>query len=549
MILLNAAESRELDRLSQEKYGIPSYSLMRRAGEAVADLLLRRWPNAVGAPVLVVAGKGNNGGDGFVAARKLLQAGVQVRVTLLARAADLKGDAARAHGDYLAAGGAVIELLSEDAIDSALHAQPPVAVVDAIFGTGLNAEVRGLARRVIEAVNSLGAPIVAIDIASGVNADSGAVMGAAIKASLTVTFGYAKYGHASYPGAGLAGDLEIAEIGFAPAAIGEVAPRGRLIEAADAAALLHPRTLDSHKGTYGHPLIVAGSRGKSGAAVLASRGALRSGAGLVTAAIPESIAAIVAAGQPELMTEPLSDFEGRFATPQAIDRLKSLAGGISALVAGPGIGVSDATRQLVEWLIGEGAQPDRPLLLDADALNLVAAHGTSTSTPAHALVGALEAELLKSRPGTVRGPAMLKSAHGPVVLTPHPGEMARLLGISTAAVNADRIGAARRLVDLTGAAVLLKGARTVIATPDGALSINSSGNPGMATPGMGDVLSGIVGALLARGMAPGDALVLGAFAHGLAADRLAERIGPVGYLAGDLAAELPATFAALSRHT
>jgi NAD(P)H-hydrate epimerase len=549
MILLNAAESRELDRLSQEKYGIPSYSLMRRAGEAVADLLLRRWPNAVGAPVLVVAGKGNNGGDGFVAARKLLQAGVQVRVTLLARAADLKGDAARAHRDYLAAGGAVIELLSEDAIDSAFHAQPPVAVVDAIFGTGLNAEVRGLARRVIEAVNSLGAPIVAIDIASGVNADSGAVMGAAIKASLTVTFGYAKYGHASYPGAGLAGDLEIAEIGFAPAAIGEVAPRGRLIEVADAAALLHPRTLDSHKGTYGHPLIVAGGRGKSGAAVLASRGALRSGAGLVTAAIPESIAAIVAAGQPELMTEPLSDFEGRFATPQAIDRLKSLAGGMSALVAGPGIGVSDATRQLVEWLIGEGAQPDRPLLLDADALNLVAAHGTSTSTPAHALVGALEAELLKSRPGTVRGPAMLKSAHGPVVLTPHPGEMARLLGISTAAVNADRIGAARRLVDLTGAAVLLKGARTVIATPDGALSINSSGNPGMATPGMGDVLSGIVGALLARGMAPGDALVLGAFAHGLAADRLAERIGPVGYLAGDLAAELPATFAALSRHT
>ena len=549
MILRNAAESRELDRLSQEKYGIPSYSLMRRAGEAVADLLLRRWPKAVGAPVLVVAGKGNNGGDGFVAARKLLQAGVQVRVLLLARAADLKGDAARAHGDYLAAGGAVVELLSEDAIDSALHAPQPVAVIDAIFGTGLNAEVRGLARRVIEAVNALDAPIVAIDIASGVNADSGAVMGVAIKASLTVTFGYAKYGHASYPGAGLAGDLEIAEIGFAPAAIGEVAPRGRLIEAADAAALLRARTLDSHKGTYGHPLIVAGSRGKSGAAILASRGALRSGAGLVTAAIPESIATIVAAGQPELMTEPLSDFEGHFVTPQAIDRLKSLAGGMSALVAGPGIGVSDATRQVVEWLVGEGAQPDRPLLLDADALNLVAAHDTPGSTTStHALIGALEAELLKSRANTARGPAMLKSAHGPVVLTPHPGEMARLLGISTTAVNADRIGAARRLVDLTGAAVLLKGARTVIATPDGAVSINSSGNPGMATPGMGDVLSGIVGALLARGMSPGDALVLGAFAHGLAADRLAERVGPVGYLAGDLAAELPATFAALSRH-
>jgi len=321
-----------------------------------------------------------------------------------------------------------------------------------------------------------------------------------------------------------------------------------LFETADAASLLRPRSTDSHKGTYGHPLIIAGSRGKSGAAILASRGALRSGAGLVTAAIPESIATIVAAGQPELMTEPLSDFEGHFVAPQAIDQLKSLAGGMSALVAGPGIGVSDATRQVVEWLVGEGAQPERPLLLDADALNLVAAHGTSNATSTHALVGALEAELLKSRASTARGPAMLKSAHGPIVLTPHPGEMARLLGISTVAVNADRIGAARRLVDLTGAAVLLKGARTVIATPDGAVSINSSGNPGMATPGMGDVLSGIVGALLARGMSPGDALVLGAFAHGFAADRLADRVGPVGYLAGDLAEELPATFAALSRH-
>jgi hydroxyethylthiazole kinase-like uncharacterized protein yjeF len=515
MILLNAAESRELDRLSQEKYGIPSYSLMRNAGEAVADLLLRRWPKAVGASVLVVAGKGNNGGDGFVAARKLLQAGVQVRAILLAHAADLKGDAALAHRDYVAVGGAVTELINEDAVAGALQGEPPIAVVDAIFGTGLNAEVRGLPRRMIDAINALGAPIVAVDIASGVNADSGAVMGAAVSATLTVTFGYAKYGHASYPGAGLTGDLEIAEIGFAPPAIASIAPRGRLIEATDAASLLKPRSTDSHKGTYGHPLIIAGSRGKSGAAILASRGALRTGAGLVTTAIPESIAAIVAAGQPELMTEPMPDRDGHFAAPSAIDQLKLLAAGKTALVAGPGIGVSDATRELVNWLVSEGAQPGRPLLIDADGLNVVAA----------------------------LGPALLRSAHGPIVLTPHPGEMARLLGISTAAVNADRIGAAHRLVDLTGAAALLKGARTVIATPDGHLFVNSSGNPGMATPGMGDVLSGIIGALLGQGMSGGDALALGAFAHGLAADRLVDKIGPVGYLAGDLAAELPAAFA------
>ncbi len=519
MILLNATESRELDRLSQEKYGIPSYSLMRRAGESVADLLLRRWAHAIGSTafVLVVAGKGNNGGDGLVAARKLVQAGARVRTILLARASDLKGDAARAHSDYIAAGGNVAEVVSEAAIGEAIEVDHPIAVVDAIFGTGLNAEVRGLPRRAIDAINALGAPKIAVDIASGINADSGAVMGTAIVANLTVTFGYAKYGHASYPGARCTGDLEVTEIGFAPAAIDDIAPRGRLIERADAALLLKPRSTDSHKGTYGHPLVIAGSRGKSGAAILASRGALRAGAGLVTAAIPESIAAIVASGQPELMTEALADHEGHFAVPQAIDQLKPFAAGKTALIAGPGIGVSDETRELVVWLVKEGAQPDRPVLLDADGLNLIAG----------------------------LGPSLLKSANGPIAMTPHPGEMARLLGISTAAVNADRIGAARRLVDLTGAAVLLKGARTVVATPDGHLFVNSSGNPGMATPGMGDVLSGIVGAMLGQGLAAGDALALGAFVHGWAADRLVERCGPVGYLAGDLAAELPAAIASL----
>jgi NAD(P)H-hydrate epimerase len=297
--------------------------------------------------------------------------------------------------------------------------------------------------------------------------------------------------------------------------------------------------LDSHKGTYGHPLIVAGSRGKSGAAILASRGALRSGAGLVTAAIPESIATIVAAGQPELMTEPLSDFEGHFVAPQAIDQLKSLVGSMSALVAGPGIGVSDATRQVVEWLIGEGAQPERPLLLDADALNLVAAHSTSSSTSTHALVGALEAELLKSRASTARGPAMLKSAHGPVVLTPHPGEMSRLLGISTKEVNADRISAVKKLAEMTGAVALLKGSRSVIAAPTGEVYVNSTGNAGMSTPGMGDALSGMTGAFLGQRIDALHALALAVFLHGYAADRVATRYGRVGYIVGDLLDELP----------
>jgi hydroxyethylthiazole kinase-like uncharacterized protein yjeF len=517
MILLNAAESRELDRLSQDKYGIASYSLITRAGEAVAGALVRRWPAALAGDVLVVVGKGNNGGDGFVAARWLLERGSKVRVVMLAETASLKGNASRAHAEYAAKGGRVVEVTAEDKIDSAIGAQRPTAVIDAIYGTGLNAEVKGLPRRAIELVNALGVPVAAVDIASGVNADTGAVMGAAIRAALTVTFGFAKYGHVSYPGADSCGELAISEIGFAPHAINEISPRGIFLERGDVARLIPRRAQNTHKGTYGHPLVIAGARGKSGAAVLTSRGALRIGAGLVTAAIPESVAGIVAAGQTELMTEPMPDRGGHFDARATIERLTALIEGKSALITGPGIGVSDDTRDVVAWLVNEGARPTRPLLIDADGLNVLA----------------------------LLGPAILKSAHGPVVLTPHPGEMARLLGVSNAAVNADRITAVRRMTETTGAYVLLKGARTVVATPDGAVFVNSSGNPGMATPGMGDVLSGIIGGLLGQGMAPPDALKLGVFVHGLAADMLAERVGPVGYLAGDLANELPAALKAL----
>jgi len=518
MILLTAAESREVDRLSQEKYGVPSYSLMTRAGEAVARAIVRRWPDTTAAGVLVIAGKGNNGGDGLVAARTLMRAGERVEVVMLARAADLKGDAARAQADFVAAGGVVREAPDESAFDAALAQVRAGVVIDAIFGTGLNSEVKGLARRAIGAINSINAPVAAVDIASGVNSDTGAVMGIAARALLTVTFGYAKYGHVSFPGAGLCGDLEITEIGFAPEAIGDVAPRGSLIERAEAAALIRPRAINTHKGTYGHPLIVAGSQGKSGAAILTARGALRIGAGLVTAAIPKEIAAIVAAGQAELMTEAMPGREGHFAAAATIAKLESLIAGKSALIAGPGLGASDDIADLIAWLVKEGARPDRPLLIDADGLNVLAR----------------------------LGPATLKSAQGPIALTPHPGEMSRMLGCSTAVVNADRISAARRMAAITGASVLLKGARSVIAMPDGTVFVNSSGNPGMATPGMGDILSGITGALMGQGMSPGEALRLGVFLHGYAADRLAVRIGPVGYLAGEVADELPAAMGALA---
>ena len=517
MILLNAAESRELDRISQEKYAVPSYSLMTRAGEAVADALVERFPAAAG-DVLVVAGRGNNGGDGFVAARRLVQDGFEVRAVLLGRAADLKGDAARAHAEFRASGGRVIEVSGESSLQAAIRKRPS-AVIDAIFGTGLNAEVKDAPRHAIETVNSFAVPTVAVDIASGVNSDTGAVMGAAIRASLTVTFGFAKFGHVSYPGAELCGELRIADIGFAPRAIEEIAPRGRFLEPGDVRHLIRMRPANSHKGMYGHPLVIAGGRGKSGAVLLASRGALRAGAGLVTAAVPESIQPVVAAGQAELMTEPIADRDGHFDGAHAPGTLKMIIGGMNVLIVGPGMGVSDDTRRLVEWLIGEACERERPMLIDADGLNALAAIGCETA----------------------------RRARGPVVLTPHPGEAARLLGVTPAVINGDRVSAARTLAERTGATVLIKGARSVIASPDGDVYINSTGNPGMSTPGIGDALSGIVGAMLGQKMRPLDALALGVFLHGYAADRVAARMGRVGYIAGDVIDELPAALEALTQ--
>jgi ADP-dependent NAD(P)H-hydrate dehydratase / NAD(P)H-hydrate epimerase len=511
MILLTAAQSRELDRLSQQKYGVASYELMTNAGEAVARVIARRWPEAMARNVLVVAGKGNNGGDGLVAARWLHQAGERVRVVLLARQADLHGDAARACHDFAALGGVIIEVTDERALAAAMASELAGVIVDAVFGTGLNAEVRGLARRAIEMINGAERAVVAVDIASGVDSDSGAVMGVGVRAAVTVTFGFAKYGHVSYPGAELAGCLEIADIGFAPQAISDLSPRGRFLERQDVLTLIRPRADNTHKGNYGHPLIVAGGQGKSGAALMVARGALRAGAGLLTAAIPESVAAIVAAGQAELMTEPMPASDGHFDAPSTINRLAQLAAGKTALIAGPGMGTSDDTRQIVAWLVSS-ARPECPLLLDADALNVLA--------PIQ--------------------PEVFGAARGSIILTPHPGEMARLLALTSAEVNSDRILSARKLAEATGAGVLLKGARSVIVTPEHDVFINSSGNPGMGTPGMGDVLSGIIGALLGQGMSPAEALKLGVFIHGYAADHLAARIGTVGYLARELADELPA---------
>ncbi|MBF6569941.1 MAG: NAD(P)H-hydrate dehydratase [Candidatus Binataceae bacterium] len=514
MKLLSAVQSRELDRLSRDKYGIASYALMTRAGECVAESIARRWPDQIRDGVIVLAGKGNNGGDAMVAARRLSREGASVRVVLLARAAELKGDARRAYDEWAGVGGVTIEAAAESQLAPIGGAG---VIIDAIFGIGLNAEIGGIARQAIELINHAGTRVAAVDIASGVNADSGAIMGAAVAADLTVTFGAAKFGHVSYPGAACCGELEVADIGFAPAAFAELGPLGWLIEEQEARDLIRPRKPNTHKGTYGHPLIIAGSSGKAGAAILASRGALRMGAGLVTAAIPESALPIVAAGQPELMTEPMAEMHGHFDADRTIERLAAIAAKVSAFVIGPGIGVSRDTRAIVEWLISNSEPHNHPMVIDADALNVL----------------------------SQLGPDRLRSRTGATVLTPHPGEMSRLLASSIEEINADRISAARRLAAISGACVLLKGNRSVIANAAGEVCINSSGNPGMGTPGMGDVLSGMLGALMGQGYSPFEALKLGVFLHGYAADRVAASYGPFGYIAGDLIDELPRAIASL----
>jgi NAD(P)H-hydrate epimerase len=330
-----------------------------------------------------------------------------------------------------------------------------------------------------------------------------------VRADLTVTFALPKLGHALYPGAGLCGDLEVVDIGIPAPLLAKAGDRHQLVDAAAATSLLPARPPTGHKGTFGHLLVVAGSTGKAGAAAMTAEGGLRSGAGLVTVACPASVQAALAIKLTEAMTEPLAEVDGAVSL-QALAALQRLAEGKSALALGPGLGQHEETFALVRRLVRE---TPLPLVLDADGLNAIAEH------PA----------VLRERPP------------GSAVLTPHPGEMARLTGRTVTEVEADRVGVAREFARRLRVVLVLKGARTVTALPDGRVRLNGSGNPGLASGGMGDVLTGLIGGLLAQGLSPADAAVLGVYLHGRAADRLQQTLGSAGMIATDLLRELPAT--------
>lgn len=513
MRVLTAEQMRELDRRTIEEIGVPGCVLMENAGQAVADILSQEFQSLHPGPVLILCGKGNNGGDGYVVARHLLNRGWKVATLLLTDANQVGGDAAINLKALTARGGHLACVTSEPQLIEELGRHSPRLVVDALFGTGLNSDLRGHVTCAVEWMNQFPGPVLSVDIPSGIDAGSGRKLACAVRADMTLTFAAPKLGHLLYPGCAYCGELRVVDIGIPKELAEQLDTRFTWLTATEAARLLPDRPLCGHKGTFGHLLLAAASRGKSGAGILSASAALRSGAGLVSLAVPESLQPIVATCLPEVMTEALSDDGGTCGKNAGIDLLRH-ARGKQAVAIGPGLGQSDAVRQLVRLLL---EQWQGPLLLDADALNVLAD----------------EPEWLRNH------------KNGPLVLTPHPGEMARLCSCSVAQVEADRVGLARNFARDYGVVLVLKGAPSLVASPDGALAINGSGNPLLATGGSGDVLTGLIGGLLAQGLDSCSAARLGVFLHGAAADRLSHRLGDAGMLAGELAAEIPPTRKAL----
>ncbi len=506
MKLLTAAQMRELDRQAIEDLGIPSLVLMENAGRSTYQILRQEFPELAG-EVAVLAGRGNNGGDGLVVARYLANDHLPVVVLLLGEKKTLKGDA-RVNLEILShLSVEVIEVQEESALTPLFHRLARAAlIVDALLGTGLNAEVRGLFRLVIDRVNQLRVPVLAVDIPSGLCADTGRPLGAALKAQVTATYGWPKIGQVIPPGRDYVGRLWLVDISLPPA-LAENIPL-EIAEAEEMRKLVPPRLFASHKGTYGHLVVLAGSEGKTGAAALAAAGALRAGAGLVTAAIPASLNDILEVKLTEAMTLPLPEAHGsRAVCKKALEPLLAFLADKTALALGPGLGTHPETQELVRRLVH---QAPYPMVIDADGLN------------------ALAPDL-----------SCLTDAPAPRLLTPHPGEMARLLGLTSKDVQARRLQVAREVAARYGVTVVLKGAQTVVAAPDGRASLNPTGNPALASGGTGDVLTGLIGGYLAQKLSPWDAARLSVFLHGLAADFLAARRGPGGLVAGDLPAVFP----------
>jgi len=527
--VVTAEEMRRIDRITIERYGIAGAILMERAGLAVAskitELFFQDSDNIAGAihelsaqgkdnlKIIVLCGSGNNGGDGLVTARILHNQGRDVEVFLAAKPGDLRGDAKI---NYNAAKKFGVRILPVQRFLTYPLPLTPYSclIIDALLGTGLKKDTRRPVSEVIKKMNELSLPVISIDIPSGISSDTGQIMGSAVRARATVTFGLPKRGHYLYPGAEYSGDLYIEDIGFPYELTSSEKIKVNLPQEKDIISLMPGRPKYSHKGTYGHVLLIAGSKGKTGAALMAAKACLRTGAGLVTIGVPESLVSSLQSRVTEEMLLPLPDKgNGTLSIKSASVILSFLKKRANVLAIGPGLSVDDEISELIGRLI---IKAHTPTVIDADGLNAIAGRMS-----------------------------MLHKCKAPVVLTPHVGEMARLLRgpvvrgqgsekERVAEIEKDRIGVALSFSRKTGTYLVLKGVPTVIAAPDGNAFINQTGNPGMATAGTGDVLTGMISSFLAQRITPQNASVLGVYLHGLAGDIAAQKKGQHSLVASDL---------------
>ncbi|MCA1797629.1 MAG: NAD(P)H-hydrate dehydratase [Geobacteraceae bacterium] len=507
MKLVTAEQMRAMDACAVETYAIPSIVLMENAGRSAAEIIHRRYFSKALQRALIFSGKGNNGGDGFVIARHLQIRGWEVQVIVLAEAEKIQGIAADNLKVLQKSGIAVAFAPDAEQLNSLLPTLPLTdnLIVDAMFGNGLTSAIRGHYLDALRWINASAAPVAAVDMPSGVEASSGAILGEVIEADCSISFACAKVGQVSAPACSVGGKLWVADIGMPRVLSDSVDDTLLFVDDAEARRLLPRRRGDAHKGTCGHGLIIAGTPGKGGAAQMAAHACVRGGSGLVTLVVPARVQQSIAGHIPEVMTHAIADADGW--NPTLLPELKRLWQERSVVAAGPGLGQNPACIEMVRNLV---EQCSVPLVLDADALNAVA----------H------DPEILAQRPA------------GMTVVTPHPGEMARLCGIDTAQVQAERIRTAQDFAARYGVVVVLKGERSVIADPCGNVRINSSGNSGMATGGMGDILTGVVAAYIAQGLASLEAATLGVYVHGRAADLCAQQFGPAGYTATDVTENL-----------
>lgn len=508
MRLATPGQMNSIDSHAINEIGIPGMVLMENAALRVAEAAAGMLGGLDGRHITILAGKGNNGGDALAAARHLHNRGALCPVFLLSERSGVHGDAAAHRGIAEKMGLHVLELTAKAQLGKLRSClQKTDLVIDGIFGTGLKGEVAGIAAVVIGMVNRSSGPVLSIDIPSGVSGETGKILGCGIRADRTVTFCLPKVGLAVHPGCDHTGKLEVADIGIPEISVSQAGIKAQLTDTALVSGMLAPRSAESHKGDYGKLLLLTGSAGMAGSGCLSANAALRTGAGLVYLAVPSSLANIYNTAVSEPVVLPLEDGgSGRLSVknkPAVLGMLKNK----DVVAAGPGLSVSEDITEIVGLLIKECRAP---LILDADALNALS-----------------------------RDIGMLKNLKTAAVITPHPAEMARLAGLSIREVTEDRLGTARNFSEKWGVITVLKGSRTVIALPDGSSFINSTGNPGMATGGSGDLLTGIIASLAGQGMKPADAAVAGVYLHGLAGDRAAARTGVHGLLPRDVIEELP----------